>query len=68
MQCGFGLYLEVYSAEYLAGREADLDMYDTVSKVIRSVKLQQMASQARAGQYPLPRKPDGESSPSEVLI
>ena len=62
MQCGFGLYLQVYSADYLAGLEADLEMYDTVSKAIRAVKLEHILS--RTGQHSPPKKPDVE----EVLL
>jgi ankyrin repeat protein len=62
MQCGFGLYLQVYSADYLAGLEADLEMYDTVSKAIRAVKREHILS--RTGQHSPPKKPDVE----EVLL
>ena len=80
-QCGLGMYLEVYSAEYLAGDEgkkvggkAGKEMYDAVSTTVFKIKRdhiyphergQAPASGTQASASPLPPPPPGVD---EVVI
>ena len=38
MQCGMGMYIDVWSAEVLAGHQGDLEMYGVVSQTVITIK------------------------------
>ena len=45
-QCGWGMYIDVWSAEVLAGLQGDLEMYDAVSKTVINIKHQNIRQKA----------------------